>query len=427
MAKYKIKPEEHAALIKERAAAKPSTVVKQEDYDKLMALYAAAEAANAKNPGKKNPETLAFQKAYHAILPEEARRIITGDVPTAKGKALDVGQSLDLPANEDSYFGKRTKQYLEGLQKYKPAAAVTPAATTPALADEKEKDETDYDGIYTDHLEETRYPPVAPAWWLQDKLAATNAGINALNIKRYNPYEPPVRYQTARGQYLSPERALAENRSIMNSQLNAVAQYGPQSMNARFSDIAGKSFANAANVIGNVHNQNQLIGNQLEQFNTGIKNQETRENVAHATSLWDKYQATRQNFDTERKRAFDNLTNVVNQGITNRANTYNLNQINPQTAVNPGQGGTMYFHDPRDFKPSTTPATINETFAANMRNPEYKQLANTPQGQQILWSLTQKQLGVAEDAMDQYGKNRNIPNQQVPVPSGYQGGYNQDT
>ena len=178
----KLTKEQMDKVIAARAAAKPSTVVKQEDYDKLMALYAAAEAANAKNPGKKNPETLAFQKAYHAILPEEARRIITGDVPTAKGKALDVGQSLDLPANEDSYFGKRTKQYLEGLQKYKPATAVTPAATTPALADEKEKDETDYDGIYTDHLEETRYPPVAPAWWLQDKLAATNAGINAMYI-----------------------------------------------------------------------------------------------------------------------------------------------------------------------------------------------------------------------------------------------------
>lgn len=414
------------AAIKEKAAAKPSTVVSQEDYDRLVDLYKKGEAEQAKNPRKVSPATLEFQKLYHQILPEEAQRILASD-PKATNWAQHTGKSqIDLAGNEDGLFGRRTKQYMERLQQMKPEAA-KPAepklADTPPLADDK-KPETPAgpDEIVVSHGEpekERKLPPVAPAWWLQDKLKALNVGLNYLNIRPYYPWEPMAHYDQARPAFLSPERALAENQSQMNMQLGQLAQFsGPQAFNARANEITGKGFANAANTIAGVHNQNINIANQFEQFNTGIRNQETKENLAHATSLWDKYQATRQNFDNAKRMAGDALFNTAVQAVTNRANTYNLNQMYPQYAINPGDGGTMFFHDGRDLKPGQAPTPISERYKQMVKdNPT---LANNTEGLKQLWEMTKLDSGIQDDYMAQYAKNRYVPNQQVPIP-GYNG------
>lgn len=315
----------------------------------------------------------------------------------------------------DALLGERWDKIITKLTKPK-----TKIAETPKLKEEEPKTETDQKRrvivSHGDQDKERQYPPVGPKWWLQDKLAAINAGLNYLGVRPYYPWEPMAQYEQVRPAYLSPERALAENQSQMNMQLGMLSQFtGPKAFNARANEIFGKGFANAANTIANVHDRNIGTANQFEQMNVGIRNENQKENLAHATSLWDKYQATRQNFDNAKRQAADALFNVAKQAVTNRAYTYNLNQMNPQFAVDPSTGGTLYFHDPRDVNPSQSPTALSDAYAAKLEDKRFASLANNEAGREILWKMTQKEAGIqTDDAMDQYSKTRNIPNQQVP-------------
>jgi hypothetical protein len=316
----------------------------------------------------------------------------------------------------DALLGERWDKIITKLTS-KPSK--TKIADTPKLAEDKKTEDTSTRKVIVSHGDpekERQYPPVKPEWWLQDKLSGINAGLNYLGVKPYYPWEPMANYEQVRPTYLSPERALAENQSQMNMQLGMLSQFvNPKAFNARASEIFGKGFANAANVIGDVHNRNVGTANEFEQTNVGIRNQEQKENLAHATSLWDKYQATRQNFDNAKRQAADAMFNVAKNAVTNRAYTYNLNQINPQFAVDPNTGGTLYFHDPNDLKPSQSPTSLSDAYALKLGDPRFTSLANSESGRQILWNMTQKEQGIqTDDAMDQYSKTRNIPGQQVP-------------
>jgi hypothetical protein len=339
-----------------------------------------------------------------------------------KNKVKAIHEELGMPyagKPDDAFLGERWDKIMEKLTEKKPAAKI---AETPKLAEEKPKTDVRTPVIVShgDPENERAFPPIAPAWWLQDEMAAVNAGLNYAGIKPYYPHEPKVDYQEARPTFLSPERQLAENQSQMRQQLDMLSRFkGPQAFNARANEISGKGFANAANTIADVHNRNVGIANQFEQFNTGIRNQETRENAAHTTSLWDKYTATRENFNNAKREAGDAMFNVAKQAVTNRANTYNMNQINPQWAVNPGQGGQMYFHDPRQLKPGQKQAPIGDAYKQKLADPAFTNLASSEDGRKILWNITQKEYGMPTDDFENYGKSRNIANQQVPGPTGY--------
>jgi len=402
----------------------PDKTVTQKDYDYLMDLYKKAEAADATGT-KKTKEAETFQKAYHDILPGVASNIIAQH-PVKTRKARDEGRTWwDLEGNVDSYFGPRTIKYMEELKKKKPTENVTEIAPTPPLKDDtKEKEKTVDDKVIVSHGDkERRFPPVPPAWWLQDKNKMLNAGLNYMGIKAYNPWEAQATYMTPRTTYLSPERALGENQSQMNMAMNTLAQYNkPQQFNARMTDISGKGFANAANTIADVHNRNIQMFNQNSTQEAAIKNTEARERAGSATSMWDKYQTVRQNFDAAKANARNVMVDTLNQGITNRANTYNLNQMNPQYAVNPGQGGTMYFHDGRDLKPSQSPTALSDKFASKLADPRFKAMANSDQGRSILWKMTQEEAGINsnDDYMAEYQRSRQRgASNQTPTPAGY--------
>ena len=113
----------------------PIATTDEEKVNQIMDLYEKAKAANAKNPGKRNPYILELQKRYHTYFPEVAEKIIlgAGDV-TARAKSKGI-TSLDelkkrsrteiLDTNLDEYFGPRTEQYIANLPKKTPS--VTPS------------------------------------------------------------------------------------------------------------------------------------------------------------------------------------------------------------------------------------------------------------------------------------------------------------
>ena len=398
----------------------PDKTVTQKQYDDLMDLYKKAEAADATGT-KKTKESETFQRAYHEILPGVASYIIAKHGVKTR-KARDEGRTWwDLEGNVDGYFGGRTKQYMEELKKKKPTENVTEIAPTPPLKeDTKEKDGPVDDKVIVSHGgKERRLPPVPPAWWLQDKNKMLNAGLNYMGIKAYNPWEAQATYMTPRTTYLSPERALGENQSQMNMAMNSLAQFNkPQQFNARMTDISGKGFANAANTIADVHNRNIQMFNQNSAQEAAIKNTEARERAGSATSMWDKYQTVRQNFDAAKVNARNVMVDTLNQAITNRANTYNMNQTNPQYAVNPRKGGTMYFHDGRDLKASQANTPISQRYQQMLR--DNSTMAKTEEGQKRLWEMTKIEAGMPGDDMAEYQRSRQRgAGNQTPTPAGY--------
>lgn len=108
----------------------PIATTEEAKVSQIMELYEKAKAANAQNPGKRNPYVLELQKRYHMYFPDVAKKIILdAGAVTARGKAKGI-KSVDdlrklstdeiLDTNLDEYFGPRTEQYIANLPKKTP-------------------------------------------------------------------------------------------------------------------------------------------------------------------------------------------------------------------------------------------------------------------------------------------------------------------
>jgi hypothetical protein len=246
----------------------------------------------------------------------------------------------------DSFYGNTTAGQ---LLKYKapadPAEAVKEAEVTPVV-----KGATEQTQAY--HLGDKVQAPIGSPWWLQDIIKTAHAAGNLMRIKKYMPWQATPGVYTPRVSFLDPTRELAANAEQANIQTQGMAQFtGPQAFSARSSEIQGQGFKQAANTIGQVHNQNVQISNQQDAQNAQIMNQASQQRAGLATSLWDKYQTVNQNFDNAKSEARNALVQQYTNAITNKAYTHNLNTMYPQFAINPGNGGEMYFQNPRDMKP----------------------------------------------------------------------------
>ena len=82
--------------------------LKQEDYEYLKKLYDEAKAQG------KGDKVLKFQKEYHRLAPDFAKRVIGREALTTYGKKKGL-TTADLASNEDEIFGPRTEQYMAQL------------------------------------------------------------------------------------------------------------------------------------------------------------------------------------------------------------------------------------------------------------------------------------------------------------------------
>ena len=186
----------------------PVATTDEEKVNQIMDLYEKAKAANAKNPGKKNPYILELQKRYHTYFPEVAEKIIlgAGDV-TARAKSKGI-KSIDelrkrskeeiLDTNLDEYFGPRTEQYIANLPKKTP-----PTISSGELkVDKKTVTTTD---------DKTTIPPTA--------VSVTPYKRNPLLdvIGQVLPYLRPTDTEE-----LDPRQLIGEMYALANNQLEAV-------------------------------------------------------------------------------------------------------------------------------------------------------------------------------------------------------------
>ena len=158
-----------------------------------------------------------------------------------------------------------------------------------------------------------------------------------------------------RGVEYNPDRELAANAEQANI-ANQGSMYftDPRQMAAQQSATQGLAGKNAADIMGRYNNLNVGVANQTNAQNAGIKNQAAMTNATLDTNLYDKYTAANDNFDIARKQATQNIRKSYINAITQRANTANLNSLNPNYGVNPDNGGIYNFRPTGPFDPTAT-------------------------------------------------------------------------
>ena len=318
------------------AALKPDNTVSQEDYDKLQAL---AAKMNNQDFGQ---ETEDFQQAFHDIAPLVAANIIAKH-PTGKtALARKMGYSqFDIRGNKDKYNGPRTQQYLAALQALKPKAT----AKTP----EKKAEEATKDAFERNPPKGFTYNNANAPWWLQDIISTAGAVGDKASIVNQRPWQATPDFSLIENVKYDPTRELAANAEQANI-ANQAAMYftDPRQLAAQQAATQGLAGKNAADIMGRYNSLNVGLANQTNAQNTAIKNQASATKAGLATSLYDKNIAANDNFNIARKQATQNIRNSYINAITNRANTANLNTMNPNYAVNPTTGMT-YFRPSGEF------------------------------------------------------------------------------
>ena len=237
-------------------------------------------------------------------------------------------------------------------------------------------------------------PPAAPGaapFWLQDAIKTSGAARDLMGIKKYMPWQAVPQTYLPDPTFYDPNRELASNEEQANSLTSALAAFtGAQGLSGRASSIQGQSAKTAADILGKYNNLNVGVANEFELQKTSILNAAAQQKAGLATQLYDKVTIANQQFDASRQPAKENLRNGYIQALTNRANTYNLNTLYPQYAVNPSSAGMIDFTQGAPITPEYgDEQTVGDIYQTLYDT--YPTMRSTPDK---LWSTAEKMAGI---------------------------------
>lgn len=206
------------------------------------------------------------------------------------------------------------------------------------------------------------YKTPGPDWWLQDKVKMAGAFGDLMRIKKYPPWEATPATAYGERTFYDPTRELAANAEMVNQGIQGASTFsGPQGFAATAAALNAQGSATDANTMARYNNMNVEASNQLSDMNADIFNRAAQNRATQATRLFDKQTIANQQFDNSKNMARQNLRQGFIDAITNRANTFNLNTLNPQFAVGPGTGGMVY------NIPGSNRGTDSASLAANAK------------------------------------------------------------
>jgi hypothetical protein len=286
------------------------------------------------------------QAAYDAIrvtaqMPEYKDGVFKGFVPASLGPAggNKAGTATGQMINDNLVGGNRTTTY-DGVagdndfQQY----AWFEDEPQPEVKNEKEKEE-ELDKIEKQEFKQKPIEDKTP-WWMQDIIKTTGAAMDYMGVKKYMPWQATPAVDYMEPTFYSPERELAANAEQLAIGADGAAAFGsPQAFNARFSQMAGKTAENAANILGRYNNLNVGVANEAEKFNVETFNQYADQRAQDATNLYDKVTIANQQFDNSKNMARQNMRQSYIDAITNRAQTQALNTLFTDFYTDPSTGG----------------------------------------------------------------------------------------
>ena len=184
-------------------------------------------------------------------------------------------------------------------------------------------------------------------WWRQDQNNLMALGLT--DDKLYLPWAPDAE-RVKMDYVLDDWRGAANaNTAAANTMANALgAVGGPQAV--ANSQIQGQTLNANAQAINRVNTNNVGIMNQVAAMQPQLDMAVNQENAKRQMGVYDGTQKTLQGHDNFLNWKTGKNAELQNAALTNRANTYNLNSIYDNYAVNPTSGGMINFTNPNALK-----------------------------------------------------------------------------
>ena len=184
-------------------------------------------------------------------------------------------------------------------------------------------------------------PPAEAEWWKQDENNLNT--LMGIKDELFLPWAPELEDQKI--DYVLDDytgRVNANNASL-NTMASALGAYGPQAL-AR-SNVFGKTLDANAKAINQVNSNNVKTMNQVATLQPQLDMKVDQLNAAKDTKLYDDTVTTLQNAQnfTNWKTAKSN--ELYNAGITNAANTANMNDLYNYYDINPQAAGRVQWGD----------------------------------------------------------------------------------
>lgn len=279
-------------------------------------------------------------------------------------------KSKDNISAVDGYYGDRTQnQFMLDLSVFAEPTKETPK-TEPAKKEEQTGIAKEESKIEKPKIEEPLGPKLKARgyYFLQDKNRIAQALHNLYSIKKRPPYEPEPMVTLPDYSLLDPNRALQANQQAYKMGMEQVGAYlPPQVAAAQAAVMSGQAATDAANIISDTQNKNVGIANQASVSTASLINDYLQRKQNQMRSLHDKYTIMEERYTADRNKALANLTDAINNAITNAAKTQTINEILYKDSpyyVEPETGGTTHF-DPRYAKDITMTAKKDRTTMMN--------------------------------------------------------------
>ena len=276
------------------------------------------------NAGANHPQWAEFQKLAEQTRKEEADAIGIPYVPYFKEK------------DSDGYIKGEGFDGALGLHTF----------NTPRL----NVDITSQEELFMDLPEQPvvdRTPPLVEdpgpkkEWWAQD-INNVNS-MNFIEDDLLLPWAPDLERQKIDYVLDDWTGAVNANTSAQNVMAQALGAYGPQAI-AR-SNIQGKTLDANAKAINRVNTNNVKTMNQVAALQPQLDLQVDRLNAMKDTKLYDDTNVALQNAQNFSNWKTTKTNELYNQGITNAANTANLNQVYDYYNIDPRSGGDIRWTD----------------------------------------------------------------------------------
>jgi hypothetical protein len=255
------------------------------------------------------------------------------------------------------------------------------------------------------------YIPPQGQWWAQDVN-----NLNALSLiddNLYLPWAPdaaPPKVDYVLDDWRSNANANLAAANTMAGALGAVG--GPQAV--ANSNIQGTAMDQIAQGINRVNSNNVGIMNQVAPMQAQLDMQTDAINQARNIKVYDDTQKTLQNHDNFLNWKIGKEAELFNTALTNRANTYNLNTLYDNFAIDPTTGGPIGFKGKKAFEKVGKEPDRQEEFL----NAYTKLRKNLPADQKIDDSFLKMYLGMSPNQNPDI-TNAQLEMQRKGVPMGY--------
>jgi len=208
------------------------------------------------------------------------------------------------------------------------------------------------------------YQQPDPEFWTQDLNLLGNIAMR--NRRLGTPWQPDV--SPIRMDYVlkDPTRAIAAlNEQLAANNLGVSGYSGPQAASARMSELAGKNATAIANVVSQYNADNVKTINDANYKNAVFEKATELEERNRKVKEYDDYERSLEKYNNEKMFDRDQYTLAMNNALTNRANTYNMNSINDIYQIDPSSQGMIYYNQGRG------PLDLNRNRANKSPNMDY--------------------------------------------------------